>query len=70
MNWRIVTIAALLAALAFGCRKSEAEGEHHDEEAAASETHAERPANILEIERDDAARSPAHHDESRTTPRR
>ena len=47
MNSRILIVAALLAALAFGCRKSEAEGEHHEE---ATETHAERPANILEIE--------------------
>ena len=50
MNWRILITAVLVAALAFGCKKSEAEGEHHDEEAPASETHAERPANILEIE--------------------
>lgn len=50
MNSRILIIAALVAALALGCKKSEAEGEHHEEEGHATETHAERPANILEVE--------------------
>lgn len=50
MNWRILIVATLVAALAFGCRKSDAEGEHHEEEGHAIETHAERAANILEIE--------------------
>lgn len=50
MNWRILIIAALVAAVAFGCGKSEAEGEHQEEAGHATETHAERPANILEVE--------------------
>jgi cobalt-zinc-cadmium efflux system membrane fusion protein len=50
MNRNVFVIAALVAALAFGCKKSEAEGEHHEEEGHATETHAERPANILEVE--------------------
>ena len=54
MNWRKLIIAALfvasIGALAFGCKKSEAEGDHHEEEGEAEETHAERPANILEVE--------------------
>lgn len=50
MNWRILLIAALAAALAFGCKKSETEGEHHEEESPATETHATRSANILEVE--------------------
>ena len=50
MNPRIFIVAALVAALASGCRKSEAEGEHHEEEGHATETRAERPANILEVE--------------------
>ena len=51
MNWRFLIIAAsLAAALAFGCRKPEAESEHHEEEAPAAGTRAARPANILEIE--------------------
>jgi len=50
MNSKIVIIAALAAALALGCRKSEAEGEHHQEEGRAAESHAERAANVLEVE--------------------
>ena len=50
MNWRIFLVAALVAALASGCKKTEAEGEHHEEEGHATETHAERPANLVEIE--------------------
>lgn len=50
MNWRVIIIAGLVSALAFGCKKSEAEGEHHEEEGHAAEAHAERPANILEVE--------------------
>ena len=50
MNGRVFIIAALVSALAFGCKKSETEGEHHEEEGHATETHAERPANILEVE--------------------
>lgn len=50
MNRRTFTIAVLVAALAFGCRKPEVEGEHHDEEGHGTETHAERPANLLEVE--------------------
>jgi membrane fusion protein, heavy metal efflux system len=50
MNWRILIVPALVAALAFGCRKTEAEGEHHEEEGQAAETHAARPANVVEIE--------------------
>jgi membrane fusion protein, heavy metal efflux system len=50
MNAKVFIIAALIAALASGCKKSEAEGEHHEEEGHATETHAERPANILEVE--------------------
>ncbi|MEO8379630.1 MAG: efflux RND transporter periplasmic adaptor subunit [Acidobacteriota bacterium] len=50
MNGRIIITAALVAALMAGCKKGEAEGEHHEEEGHATETHAERPANILEVE--------------------
>jgi len=50
MNWRNLTAAVLVAALALGCRKSEAEGEHHEKEGAATEAHAQRPANVLEVE--------------------
>jgi len=50
MNWRNLVVAMLVTALAFGCKKSEAEGEHHEEEGHATEAHVERPANILEIE--------------------
>ncbi|MGN6183850.1 MAG: efflux RND transporter periplasmic adaptor subunit [Thermoanaerobaculia bacterium] len=49
MNWRILLlIAALLAALA--CSKQEAEGEHHDDDTRATEAHAARPSNSLEVE--------------------
>jgi cobalt-zinc-cadmium efflux system membrane fusion protein len=50
MNRRILIVAILATALAFGCRKSETEGEHHEEQGPAAEAHAERSANILEIE--------------------
>lgn len=50
MNRKILLIAALAALLAFGCKKSETEGGHHEEEARTTEAHAERPANILEVE--------------------
>jgi len=50
MSSRIVIIAALAAALTFGCRKTEAEGERHEEEEHAATAHAERPANLLEVE--------------------
>jgi cobalt-zinc-cadmium efflux system membrane fusion protein len=53
MNWRalIIVTAVLVAALTFGCRKSETAGEHAEEQGhAAEESHAERPANVLEVE--------------------
>lgn len=50
MNWRIFIVAAFVAVIAFGCKKSEAEREHHEAEGHETETHAERPANILEVE--------------------
>jgi cobalt-zinc-cadmium efflux system membrane fusion protein len=50
MNRHILIIATLVATLAFACAKEEAPGEHHEEEGHATETHAERPANMLEIE--------------------
>jgi cobalt-zinc-cadmium efflux system membrane fusion protein len=50
MNWRILIIAAFVAALAFGCKKTEADGEHHEDKEHAAEPHAARPANVLEIE--------------------
>jgi len=50
MNRRIVIVAALAAALILGCKKTEAEGEHHEEEGHAAAAHAEQPANILEVE--------------------
>lgn len=50
MNWRNLIIAALVTALSFGCRKTESEGEHHDEDGQAATVRSERPANILEIE--------------------
>src|SRR3954447_5439967 len=50
MNRRILIIAALVAALTSGCKKTEAEGEHHEDNGRAAETHAARPANVLEIE--------------------
>lgn len=50
MNSKILIIATLVAACAFGCKKSEAEGEHREEEGHATETHAERAANVLEVE--------------------
>ena len=49
MNSKIL-IAALLAALLLdGCKKGEAEGEHHEEEGYATETRAQQPANILQV---------------------
>jgi len=50
MTWRTLIIAALVAALAFRCGKSDDEGEHHEEAGHATEAHAERPANLLEVE--------------------
>jgi len=50
MNWRIPITAALVATLMFGCKKTEAEGEHHEEEGRAAAAHPERPANVLEVE--------------------
>lgn len=50
MNAKVFVIAALAAALPFGCKKSEAEGEHPREESHAAAAHAEHPANILELE--------------------
>lgn len=50
MKRHIFIIAALVAALAFGCKKSEAEGEHHEEESHAAESHASGAENMLEIE--------------------
>lgn len=51
MNWRALIATILIAtALALGCRKSETEGEHHEDEGAAAESHAQRPANLLEVE--------------------
>lgn len=50
MNANVFIVSVLVAALTLGCGKSEAEGEHHEEEGHATETHAERPANILEVE--------------------
>lgn len=54
MNGRIFGIAALVlatvAGLASGCSKPEAEGDPHEAEGQAAESHAERPANLLEIE--------------------
>jgi cobalt-zinc-cadmium efflux system membrane fusion protein len=50
MNVKIFIAAALVVALTVGCRKGETEGEHHAEEGKATESHEERPANILEIE--------------------
>jgi cobalt-zinc-cadmium efflux system membrane fusion protein len=54
MNWRILIVAALAVTLASGCRKSEVAGEHHDpdhdEQAHATDTHAQPAANTLEIE--------------------
>jgi cobalt-zinc-cadmium efflux system membrane fusion protein len=50
MNRNIWIIAALVVALASSCKSKEAEGEHHEKEGNATEAHAERPANILEVE--------------------
>ena len=50
MNWRILIMAAVVAGLASGCGKPEAEGEHDEHEGGAAQAHAERPANILEVE--------------------
>jgi cobalt-zinc-cadmium efflux system membrane fusion protein len=50
MNWKMLLIVALVTALALGCKKTETEGEHHEEEGHAAEEHAERPANLLEVE--------------------
>lgn len=50
MNRNVFIIAMLLAALTSGCKRGEAEGEHHEEGGHATETHAERPANLLQVE--------------------
>lgn len=51
MNPRLIIAALVLfSALTLGCGKPEAEGEHHEEEGHATETHAEQPANILAVE--------------------
>jgi cobalt-zinc-cadmium efflux system membrane fusion protein len=50
MNTRVFIIAALAAALTFGCKKSEAEGGHPAEESPVAAVSAEQPANILELE--------------------
>jgi len=52
MNRRLFIAVLILGLFAFtpGCRKPEAEGEHHQNEGQTTETHAERPANILEVE--------------------
>lgn len=50
MNARILIIALLVAALSSGCRKAEVEGEHQEDAGHAAQTHAERPANIVEVE--------------------
>lgn len=50
MNRKIWIIATLVVALASGCKSKEAEGEHREKEGNATEAHAERPSNILEVE--------------------
>ncbi|MDP9190219.1 MAG: efflux RND transporter periplasmic adaptor subunit [Acidobacteriota bacterium] len=51
MNPRLIIAAlVIVSTLTFGCGKPEAEGEHHEEEGHATETHAEQPANILAVE--------------------
>lgn len=50
MTWRIFIVAALVAVLASGCKKNEVEGEHHEDAGGAAESHAARPANVLEVE--------------------
>ncbi|MEA2489760.1 MAG: rane fusion protein heavy metal efflux system [Acidobacteriota bacterium] len=50
MNRNILIAIAVAAVLLNGCKKTEAEGEHHQEEEHATGAHAERPANLLEIE--------------------
>lgn len=50
MNWRILIIAALAAALASGCSRSESESDHHEDERPAPATEAAQAANILEVE--------------------
>jgi cobalt-zinc-cadmium efflux system membrane fusion protein len=51
MNPRlIIATLVIFSALTLGCGKPEAEGEHHEEESHATETHAEQPANILAVE--------------------
>jgi cobalt-zinc-cadmium efflux system membrane fusion protein len=50
VNGRILILAVFVAAVAFGCRKTESKAEQPEQAARASETHAARPANILEIE--------------------
>jgi membrane fusion protein, heavy metal efflux system len=50
MNSKLFITAALMAVLALSCRQGEAEGEHREEAGHATEAHAERPANLLEVE--------------------
>jgi len=50
MNWRVFMIAMLATLAVFGCKKTEAEGEHHEETWRATAARAEQPANILEVE--------------------
>ena len=51
MNPRLIIAVAVLVSMSMlACKKPEAEGEHHQEEGSATETHAEQPANILEVE--------------------
>jgi cobalt-zinc-cadmium efflux system membrane fusion protein len=50
MNRHLFIAAALAALLLNACRKSEADGEHHDTATPATAAHPERAANVLEIE--------------------
>jgi cobalt-zinc-cadmium efflux system membrane fusion protein len=50
MTWRFFIVAAVIAAIATGCKKTEGEADHHEEETQTAETQTERPANILEVE--------------------
>jgi cobalt-zinc-cadmium efflux system membrane fusion protein len=50
MKSKIILIATLIAVLFAGCRKSEGDAAHHDDASPAAETHAEQPANVLQIE--------------------
>lgn len=50
MNRRIVIIAALIVALALGCKKSEPEAGHKEADEHAGDAHAVHPPNVLAIE--------------------